>query len=162
MSGTPSPFPPAPGARTTPHRIQRLWHRIGYRARGRHADGGFTLLEVVVSFVIFAIVSTAAVLAIANGMQTSGYTSDRIQAANVAQAALQQARANPSAVIATPTPTASTTSVGNNVYTVRRSATVPTAGGTSCPAGSAMPVTVVVTWSNGGGRQVRMDTVIAC
>lgn len=151
---------PAPrlGARTTPHRIQRLWHRIGYCTKGSHADSGFTLLEVVVSFAIFAVVAAAAVLAIANATNLSGYTSDRVAAANVAQAALQQLRADPSAVVATPTPAPTTTSVGGRSYVVSRSAAVPA----SCPAGSVIPVTVVVSWSDGTSRQVRMDTVIAC
>jgi len=157
VSGTPV-TPSAQGARTTPHRMQRLWHRIGYRTRPQHTDGGFTLLEVVVSFTIFAIIASAAVVAIVNGIKVSDYTSDRVQAANVAQAVLQQAQANPSGVIATPTPAPSITSVGGKSFVVARTASVPA----GCPAGSSIPVTVVVSWTNGSSRQVRMDTVIAC
>jgi prepilin-type N-terminal cleavage/methylation domain-containing protein len=126
-----------------------------------HDDSGFTLLEVVVSFVLFSIVAGAATMAISNGIKTSNLTRDRVAAANVAQAAIAQARADKPAVIATPTPAPSTVQNGNHSYTVSQAASVPSASGTTCPVGSVMPFTVKVSWP-GDTRTVRVDTVIAC
>jgi type II secretion system protein I len=136
----------------TPRRLaRRVWHRV------RHAtsnDAGFTLLETMVSFAIFAIVAAGATAAIATGITTSNTTRDRVTAASLAQAAIAKARADVTTLEAS---TATTTTTSGR-YTIVRKIHVPT----GCPAGQTIPVTVTVTWANGGGRGVRMDTVIAC
>lgn len=148
----------------TPRPIQRSRCRTGY-AFPQNAtasdDAGFTMMETVVSFVIFAVVATAASTAIANAISTSSDTRDRVTATNLAQAAIAQARANTTAVESTPN-VASTETVGNRTYTVTRKATVPLVSGRRCPAGQTMPVTVIVTSAGSNSRTVRVDTVIAC
>lgn len=167
MPGTPaSLFPPARGARTTPHRIQRLWHRLRYPARPQHGDAGFTLLEVVVSLVIFAIVAASATAAIINGVSSSNVTRNRVDAANIAQQDIQQLAALPRTSV-TAAPTSTTVTVGNEPYTVTRQiGTLPS--GTPCPTVVAtdtphkITVHVQVNWPNDNGRSVQMDTVLAC
>lgn len=120
-------------------------------------DDGFALLEVLVSFVLFAIVSASATVAIANSITISNTTRNRVTATGLAQAAITKARADTASLMAAPT---STTTA--NGYTVTRTATVPVISGIRCPAGQTMPVTVTVTWPTNGIRSVRIDTVIAC
>ena len=139
----------------TPPLVQRVLHRIRYAARN---DGGFTVVEVVVSLVLFVIVAAAATSAIVNALATSNTTNNRVTATGLAQQALAQARADQAAVIATH----DLTSV-SGPYTVTRTALVPVnVNGEVCPAGDTISVTVVVTWINGGNRSVRLDTVMAC
>jgi type II secretory pathway pseudopilin PulG len=66
-------------------RLLRTWRR-------RLADeAGFTLLEAVVSFAVFAIVITAATWAITNALRTSHTSQQRVQAADIAQAVVNDA-----------------------------------------------------------------------
>jgi Tfp pilus assembly protein PilV len=130
--------------------LRRLRHPVD-------REDGFALLEVLVSFVLFAIVSASATVAIANSIKVSNTTRNRVTATGLAEAALAQARANTTALMATPTTTST-----SGAYTVARTATVPVVSGVRCPAGQTMPVTVTVTWLQTGNRSVRLDTVIAC
>ena len=61
-----------------------LTHVKNRLAALRDDDRGFTLLEVVVSFVLFAIVAASAAVAVANGIKSSDATTDRTTAANLA------------------------------------------------------------------------------
>jgi prepilin-type N-terminal cleavage/methylation domain-containing protein len=130
-------------------------------------DRGFTLIEVMVSFVIFAIVASAATLAVVNGISTSKATSDRVGAANVAQQELEHARAMPRASLAAAPTATSTTTVGNNAFTTTRTIAYAPAG-SACPTTIAtdaphkITVNVVVSWPGSHGRTVQMGTVLAC
>jgi Tfp pilus assembly protein PilV len=128
-----------------------------HSARPTADDSGFAVLEVLVSFVLFAIVAASATVAIANSIKVSNTTNNRVTATGLAQSALTKARADTTTLEATPN---STTTMG--AYTVSRTATVPVVAGVRCPAGSTMPLTVTVTWKQTGSRLVRLDTVIAC
>lgn len=121
------------------------------------SDAGFTVLEILVSIVIFAIVASSATLAIVNGIKTTNSSNNRVTATSLAQAALTKARADMTSLMATPT--ATTTS---GAYTIARSATIPVSNGVQCPVGQEMPITVTVTWKQGGTRSVRIDSAIAC
>jgi prepilin-type N-terminal cleavage/methylation domain-containing protein len=146
--------------------MQRLWHRIGYPARCRPDDAGFTLIEVVVSFVIFAIVAASATAAIVNGIGSSRVTKDRVAAANVAQQEIQRLEATapsdiPLGTSSTPAP------VGNETFTVARTitnspASTPCSQTVSAGTAHTVNVHVEVSWPNSQGRSVQMDTVIAC
>ena len=56
-------------------------------------DAGFTVLEALVSFVLFAVMAGASITAIVNATQSSNLSQNRVTAANLAQQDLQQARA---------------------------------------------------------------------
>jgi type II secretory pathway pseudopilin PulG len=133
-------------------------------------DAGFTVLEALVSFVLFAIMAGASITAIVNAMSTSNTSQDRVAAANLAQQDLQQARAlqapnYPQAVAAR------TVTVSGQKFTVTR-----TLSSTTCPVSSdpnnpgiawqpgdatSMQVTTTVTWP-GSTSSVAMSTEIAC
>ena len=131
-----------------------MTHRVGYAT----GDEGFTLLEVVVSFILFAIVAASATAAIANSISASNTTNNRVAATNLAQQAIAKARADHATLESSPN---ATTTSGN--YTIAQTATIPTSGSTTCPVGSTIPFTVIVSWKDGSAtRSVRMDTVIAC
>lgn len=139
--------------------------RFRLRLPGPTADDGFSLLEVVVSFVLFMIVASAATAAVANGIRTSSSTTQRVQATQVAQQDIEKARSmKPSLVSAAGYPL--TVVVGTRTFTVAR--TVSWSTGSGCPATPAagtvyyVNVTDIVTWTGNSGRSVRMDTVLAC
>ena len=127
---------------------------------GARDDSGFTLVEVVVSSVLFVIVAAASVTAIVAGMKADNTSRNRVMAANVAQADLEQARAlafpnYPTAEAAHSVP------VGNMTFTVARTIS------NACPvvwiAGqpTSMQVTTTVSWP-GSTSTVKVATVIAC
>jgi type II secretory pathway pseudopilin PulG len=157
-----------------------LLRHLADRVHGRHGghrsvasgvpanDRGFALTEVIVAGLIFAIVSTAAVLAITGGLTGSTKTNQRVVTANVAQQAVQQAVDSPRASL-TATPTTTTTAtVGSGTYVVRRSISYYPAGATACPnpVATDTPYSIVVhvtaAPSASPTRTVAMDTVIAC
>jgi type II secretory pathway pseudopilin PulG len=145
------------------------------RRRGRHAgpppaaDSGFALTEILVAGMIFAIVSAAAVTATVTGIHSASATHQRVVTANVAQQAIQQAVAMPRASLtATPSPSASTVTIGTGRYRVTRSIQYLPAGTNACPSTVAVgtPYAIVVHVSAvpvaDSTRSVQMDTVIAC
>ena len=152
---------------------------LAHRLRGRHcalgtagdtddADSGFALTEVIVSFIIFVAVATAATYAVTRGIASSVAGHDRVGAANLAQQQLEQARALPRAgLTASPTAT-STATVGNSKYTVTRTVGYLPAGNTACPtdvatdAAHEITVHVAVVAHGATSRTIGMDTVIAC
>ena len=145
------------------------------RLRGRHgapgndpADSGFALTEVIVSFIIFVAVATAATYAVTRGIDSSGASRDRVGAANVAQQQLEQARALPRASLTAAPIATSTATVGAGTYKVTRTVGYLPAGSTACPTDvatdAAHEITVHVDVTTGGAvtRTIGMDTVIAC
>lgn len=131
-------------------------------------DAGFTVLECLVAFVLFAVLAGASTMAIVNANQTSNSSRDRVTAADLAQQDIQQARSlrdgvYPQAVAA------HTVTVGTKRYTVSRSVT-------ACPATTdsnnqaltwqpgqvtSMQVTTTVTWT-GSPARIQFATEIAC
>jgi type II secretory pathway pseudopilin PulG len=69
---------------TTPHWMHQVCHRLRAVANDTR-DGGFTLVEVLVSFVIFVAVAGAATTGIVNALQASHVSQQRVDAADVAQ-----------------------------------------------------------------------------
>lgn len=134
--------------------------RVPSRCADAASDAGFTLIEVVVSLVLFAVVAGSSVTAIANATRTTNTARDRVTAANLAQADLQSARAlqypNYPAAVAAHTVTA-----GNKTFTVQRSIS------TSCPAlwtpglPTSMQVTTTVIWP-GAKAPLVVATEISC
>jgi prepilin-type N-terminal cleavage/methylation domain-containing protein len=154
-------------------RVQRLIARMHGRHSGHLAttrsDSGFALTEVLVATVILAIIGAAAVMAINTGVSSASVTHQRVVTANVAQQAVQQAVTMPRASLtATPTPAATTVTVGNGKYRVSRSIGYSPTGANACPTANvvgtpyAIVVHVVASPVAGSTRSVQMDTVIAC
>jgi type II secretory pathway pseudopilin PulG len=69
---------------TTPHWLQRVCHRAGSAATDS-SDAGFTLIETLVSFLIFTVVATSAAYGINNALQASHVAQQRVDAADLAQ-----------------------------------------------------------------------------
>jgi Tfp pilus assembly protein PilV len=148
---------------------------LACRLRGRlralgtdQADRGFALTEVIVSFILFVAIATAATYAVTRGIDASSSSRDRVGAANVAQQQLEQARAMPRASLtAAPTAT-STATAGTSSYTVTRTVGFLPAGSTACPTDVAtdapheITIHVDVTAQGATPRTIGMDTVIAC
>ena len=132
----------------------------------RDGDAGFTLLEVVVSFVLFAIVALSATAAIANSVKASSATTNRVTAANIAQQVLAQARADQTALRATLGTQSAAVSPNPSFTAVQTTSLGGSVAGTSatpCPVGDWINYTVTVSWKDHAtGRSVRMDTVFAC
>ena len=146
MSESPAnPSPDRPGPRTTPHLLQRVCHRIGYsvdtRIRSRDDEAGFTLVEVVVSFVLFAVVAGAAATGLLRSIQASSTTEQRSDAANVAQTFIASTRANSqNAKNGVSTVAAA---VGKNQFSVSRTIAFDHSA-TTCSSGATFVVDVVV------------------
>src|SRR6266568_3823769 len=75
---------------TTPQWIQRVCHRMGHGTT-KSDESGFTLLEVIVSFAIFAIVAASAATAIYKAVHASHLNQQRTNAAGVAQSVIADA-----------------------------------------------------------------------
>jgi type II secretory pathway pseudopilin PulG len=123
-------------------------------------DGGFTILEALVSITLFAILAGASTTVIATAIGTNNTAQDRVTAANLAQADIQRARAlqYPSYPAAVP---AHVVMVGTKKFTVARTIS------TTCPAlwtpgqPTSMQVTTTVTWP-GSPSSVAVATEISC
>ena len=136
------------------------------------SDGGFTLIEAVVSFALFVVISTTAIYSITNALQASHRSQRRVDAANVAQYVVAQARALASANKVSPdSGTSYTTTVGNGSsaslekFTYRRWIVFSTPGATECSAGTTFTVNVEVyqgTTVSSSTFLARSDSVVAC
>ena len=146
--------------------MRTLTNRIRRVRTDRRGDTGFSLIEAVVSMVIFAIVSTAAVTAVLTGITSTHLTTTRVAATNIAQQDIQNARAQaPAQVSASGYPL--TVTQGNTTYTVARQLSYSPSGASSCPSSGTpggpyyVNVTDIVTW-NSQHKPIRVDAVIAC
>ena len=135
--------------------------RISARPARRYRrgdDGGFTLIESVVSVVIMLIITAAAASAIITSRNAAQVSRTRVVETNLARSDLNQAIAQPSP---SPTTYTVTPAAGGNQYTVSRTVQVlpsPSSTG-SCPTGAVQQITVTVGWSN---RSVSMTTGLSC
>jgi prepilin-type N-terminal cleavage/methylation domain-containing protein len=118
-------------------------------------DDGFTLLEVVVSLALFAVIAVAATLGVINALKYSESNENRVVAAGLAAAQIEQARAvkDPKAL------TAGTATIHRNGTSFMVSQSLSPS--TGCSADGRRVITVSVNWSGTGGP-VRSDTVRLC
>ena len=148
------------------HRHQHPSGVCGCSQRRRDAaDGGFTLVEVVVAMSLFAVAATVILGLLVQTTGVARGNSRRTTAANLAQTQIEAARA----LKATAIPDGLTTSfptVNGTMYTVKQVANyVPTESSTSVCTGSGSSlayklVTVTVTWTGmGATKPVRADTL---
>ena len=155
----------------------RIPRRIADRVRGAGSsaaasDGGFTLIEAVVSFALFVVISTSAIYSITNALQASHRSQRRVDAANVAQEVVAQARAAANANTVHPdSGTSYTIPVGNGTgasleqFTYRRWIVFSAVGATECSAGTTFTVNVEVyqgTTASASNFLARSDSVVAC
>lgn len=159
--------------------------RLAPTARRRLAgdDSGFTLVEVVVAFLVLAIFASALMVALLNGLKVSKQARQRVAAANLAAREIEIVRNRFATSGAEALVVASQTSVTNQnslsgtagapsvvdgvPYTVVRTAQwQPTGTGeTACDGGSAvnfpaLKLSVSVTWPNMGfAKPVHAETV---
>ncbi|WP_432498579.1 prepilin-type N-terminal cleavage/methylation domain-containing protein [Kineococcus auxinigenes] len=131
-------------------------------ARSR-ADEGFSLIEVVVSMLIFAIMSTAVAGLLVKTMKTTAQGSQRQVAANLADSQKEYLLGLPWAQVASSTVQRT---VNGAAYTVQTAVNfVPDNSGNACTATSgstlnAKAINVTVTWpAMGSVTPVRTDTV---
>lgn len=168
-SGSVPTYPLAPeadprGPRTTPSPLQRARIRIGYATGG--TDSGFTLLETLVSFILFAIVATSAAYGINQALSASHRSQQRVDAADVAQSFIAQAIAN-AKTIAAENGRSVLSNVGDGStaaseqFTVIRWVTFD-AGATTCAPGHTFTVNVEVHQAQTNAFLARSDTSIAC
>ncbi len=138
------------------------------RARLRTSDAGFTLIEVVVAMVVFAVVMTGFLYVVAAGLSATRDTRARVVAANLASQQIDLVRAAANVFDVTHDNYSYTTSLNGDTFHVDVSAPWHSTSGdtASCEAGAATgslsykKVTVTVTWDNmrDGAQPVYSDT----
>jgi prepilin-type N-terminal cleavage/methylation domain-containing protein len=115
-------------------------------------DAGFTVLEVLVAFVLFAVLAGASTTAIVNATAAANISRDRVNAANVAEQDIQQARSLRYPNYPQPV-AAHTVTVGNKKYTVTRAIPSP------CPV-SSDPNNPGLTWTPGQATSMQVITTV--
>jgi prepilin-type N-terminal cleavage/methylation domain-containing protein len=138
---------------------------LGPRLRNRircaaDDDSGFSLLEVMVSFVIFAIVAGSATTAIVSALQASHGSQQTVDAANVAQSFIAATQSNTIAVRAEASKVYPA-SVLSEVFVVTRTITF-TNRATQCTQGIMFTVNVTVAQKQTGKMLARSDAVVTC
>lgn len=132
-------------------------------------EGGFTLIEVIVAMVVFAIIVTGFLYVMTAGLVQTRDTRARVVAANLAAQEIDLVRAAGSVLDVTNS-THTTTLNGDTFHiAVSWSWATSSGGSATCEAGAATGaltykrVTVEVTWDNmpAGARPVTSDTAFA-
>lgn len=151
---------PQTAARETHTRLQLL--------RPAGDDGGFTMAEVIIAFVLFMILAGSAGVALTNTLSVSHANSSRVVAANLAAREMETIRGlDADQLVDGAAPTRTVVIDGQNYY-LDRTTTLDTAGGTgSACSGASGPaafkrVTVHVSWDKMDGvRPIQSDTLKA-
>lgn len=139
---------------------------LGYRLRARLAsEGGFTLIEVLVSAVLVLLISAAVAEALVTSGDFTGYTRNHAQANVVAQQDEERMKSMSDSQL-TGLHQTRTVTLNNTKYTVTSTATFLSAtGGSSCTTKSAayFKLSSTVTWSGaagGTGKSVTEESLI--
>jgi Tfp pilus assembly protein PilV len=122
-------------------------------------DSGFTLMEALVSFVLFTIMATTATWGLLNLIKLTGVTTNRTTAANLATQELERMRFESNTgheVDSVP----QTVKLHGITYTVTPSASP--AASDPCSTGSSRKISVIVTWNSTPARSARYDSELAC
>lgn len=135
--------------------------------RLRQDDHGFSMIEVVVAMVVFALLASITLGIILRTTDVAGSNAKRVAAANLASKQIETSRSQLAINIPDGT-TTRTETVGGTPYTITQTASYTTQDTTAtlCEgSGGALAhklVSVVVTWPNMGNvKPVRSDTVKA-
>ena len=139
---------------------------FGYRLRARVAsEGGFTLIEVLVSAVLVLLISAAVAEALVTSGDFTGYTRNHAEANVVAQQDEERMKSMSDSQL-TALHQTRTVTLNNTKYTVTSTATFLSAtGGSSCTTKSAayFKLNSTVTWSGavgGTGKSVTEESLI--
>ncbi len=131
-------------------------------------DAGFTLVEVVVSFVLFAILSTTAGMALASTLKASAGNEARVVAANLVARQMETIQGQTATAIVDGDAARQTVILGGRTYYLDQTSTYDTAAGTgSACSGASGPaaykrVTVTASWDRMEGvSPVHTDTIKA-
>jgi prepilin-type N-terminal cleavage/methylation domain-containing protein len=127
-------------------------------------EAGFSLLEVIVAMTIFVIVAATAMAAIVSALQGGHTSQQRVDAANIAQAAIAGAIATGphAAAFVMNGSNTYTASVTNEQFKVTQTTASTPATATACSPGTTVTVSVLVYQQQSGRFLARSDTVIAC
>jgi len=129
-------------------------------------DHGFSLIEVIVSFVLFSIVAAGATYGIVSSIKASHTSQLRIDAANIAQSFITNASAQGSnslpAVHAESAHQFPPVPVGSETFIPVRWITFIPVTATQCAPGVSYTVSVTVSQSNSTHVLARSDSVVAC
>lgn len=131
------------------------------------SDDGFTLLEVMVSFVIFAAVMGGAMYGIVSALRASHGSQQRVAAANVAQSFIADAQSKAASTAVevdkqTVAGSGNSAGVSREEFLVHRWITFSPAGATQCSPGATFTVSVTVDQRQTGKFLARSDSVVAC
>lgn len=130
------------------------------RARFRLGDdSGFTLVEAIVAFAVFIVMSVSATYGLISTIRLSNVTQNRVAAANLANQAVEQLRLQNNANSQL-NASARTVVLRGTTFTV--TPVLNPISTASCPLGTTRLVTVIVTWNGSGSRAPRYDTVLSC
>jgi type II secretory pathway pseudopilin PulG len=141
--------------------------------RGAQRDAGFTVLEALVSFIVFAIVATSASYGLVKAIDASHKSQQRVDAADVAQALVADAIRRAGAIGGTPAegttvyagvgPTfvaSDGTTKDSESFTVVETVAYDTPG--DCNLGNLFWVHIVVKQQQSGQVLARSDARVAC
>jgi Tfp pilus assembly protein PilV len=132
---------------------------LGFARFALRDDSGFTLVEALVAFALFIVMSVSATYGLISTIRLSNVTQNRVAAANLAAQALEQLRMQNNASSQLDA-SVRTVVLRGTTFTVTPSLN-PTAT-SGCPGGSSRRVTITVTWHGSGSRSPRYDSVLAC
>lgn len=130
------------------------------RTAGDGPDGGYTVLEAIVSFTLFVVVATGAITGVVNSIQASHASHQRVDAANVAQSFIASAQANTTTVTVESGKEYSA-NIGSEQFQVKRWITFHNPSGTQCTPGATFVVSVTVA-DDDGNYLARSDSVVTC
>jgi type II secretory pathway pseudopilin PulG len=122
-------------------------------------DSGFTLIEALVAFVLFIVMSVSATYALVSTIRLSHMTQNRVAAANLANQAVEQLRLQNNANSQLDASTRTVVLRGTRFTVTPVLNPISTA---ACPLGTTRKVTVIVSWNGSGARSPRYDTVLSC
>lgn len=133
-------------------------------AAPKPSDEGFTIMEVVVATVIFALAATVLAGLFVSTLSLSQKNTQRTTAANLATQQMEKLRAMAATAIPDGKTTIGPIIVGGTSYTLTQYTELKTQDGTACVGSgtdlTAKQITLYVTWPNMGSVQpVRSDTI---
>jgi type II secretory pathway pseudopilin PulG len=152
--------------------LRALHRRLRPSGRGGVATGdeGFTLVEVLTSFTLFVVVAATATYGILGSQRASHASQQRVDAANVAQALVADARAK-ATTIGVENGHVISTGVGNGAtyareqFTAKRWIIFSWPNATQCSPGTTFAVNVLVyqgSATDASHLLARSDSVVAC